>query len=201
MLPNISPFIASQGCLQNWKDKYNITSRSFSGESRSVSMHLVEDWVRRIPETIAGYNLDCIYNCDETGIFFRTLPDRSLVAPGDDRKSSKIAKERFTALCTVTATGEKLPLFIIGRSKQPRDFTLQLKNGIHYSYNKKAWMTIELFNEYLEYLNEMMRIRQKNILLIMDNAPVHASHIYSNIAIIKLPPNTTSATQPLCRYY
>jgi transposase-like protein len=194
--PAIS-FSGSQGWLTNFCKKYQLVSNALSGESRSVPMQLVHDWIDNLNETTQGYTPDCIYNCDETGIFFRSLPDRSYVSPGDDRKNSKVLKERFTALCTVSATGEKLPLLIIGRSKKPREFTLNIRNGIHYYYNKKAWMTIEIFNDYLENLNNLMRIRGKKILLVMDNAPVHASNEYSHIKIVKLPPNTTSKTQPL----
>lgn len=61
-------------------------------------------------------------------------------------------------------------------------------------------MTSEIFNQYLRYLNERMRLANRNILLFLDNAPVHCLQVQTVLTHIKLktfPANTTSGTQPL----
>jgi DDE superfamily endonuclease len=57
-------------------------------------------------------------------------------------------KFRISLLFICNADGtEKLPIFFIAKSKQPRCFKkITLKDwGFDYANNKKAWMTSELF--------------------------------------------------------
>ena len=51
--------------------------------------------------------------------------------------------------------------------------------------------------EYLKNLNNLMLASNRNILLLLDNAPVHPSIELSNVKLVFLPPNTTAGTQPL----
>ena len=49
-------------------------------------------------------------------------------------------------------------------------------------------------------LNNMMKLENQNILLFLDNAPVHPESLvgkYSHIRVVFLPKNTTSRLQPL----
>ena len=41
-----------------------------SGEAADVSSETIDDWKQRIPSIIDGYDLENIYNCDETGLFY-----------------------------------------------------------------------------------------------------------------------------------
>ena len=49
---------------------------------------------------------------------------------------------------------EKLPAFFIGKSAKPKCFNKKTPNehGFYYQNNKKAWMTSELFEEYVSYV-------------------------------------------------
>ena len=58
-------------------------------------------------------------------------------------------------------------------------------------------MTGQLFNDWLSALNTRMKREGRNILVIIDNAPVHVVNIVmSNITVHFLVANTTSVTQP-----
>ena len=62
----------------------------------------------------------------------------------------KKSKDWVTILFGCNADGsEKLPLFFIGKSKQPQCFGKQMgkEHGFYYRNNKKAWMTAVLFEE------------------------------------------------------
>ncbi|KAI0992467.1 hypothetical protein K3495_g15718, partial [Podosphaera aphanis] len=63
--------------------------------------------------------------------------------------------------------------------------------------NKKAWMTRELFQEWLLKFNEKIKKEQRHVLLLLDNAPSHISNgiEIANVKIQFLPPNTTSRIQ------
>ena len=97
-----------------------------------------------------GYRLEEIFNADETGLFFRALPSRSLTVKGDDCRGGKKSKDRISVLLACSAVGEKLTPFVIGHSARPRCFkglasTLCLP--VTYFSNKKAWMTGDLFQK------------------------------------------------------
>ena len=68
-------------------------------------------------------------------------------------------------------TGEKLPLVVIGQSKQPRCFPKDpTKLPTVYKSNKKAWMTGSLFKEWLQELDSQLTRR---IAMVVDNCPAH----------------------------
>ena len=60
-------------------------------------------------------------------------------------------------------------------------------------------MQVSIWNDYLKKLDSHMRVQNRNILLLIDNAPTHALYEntnLTNIIIEHLPPNTTSHLQP-----
>jgi len=60
---------------------------------------------------------------------------------GDKCSGGKRSKERITVLVGSNMDGsEKIPLFVIGKSKKPRCFR-NAKIPVEYEANKKAWMT------------------------------------------------------------
>lgn len=63
---------------------------------------------------MAGYDQKDIFNCDETEIFFRTLPTKTLALEGEKCVSRKISKELLTLLCANMA-GELLKPLVIGK--------------------------------------------------------------------------------------
>ena len=69
-----------------------------------------------------GYELKDIWNADETGLFWRALPDKSLSVKKGRCKCGKYAKQRITVILIVNALGEKEPPIIIGRSVTLRCF-------------------------------------------------------------------------------
>ena len=151
-----------------------------------------------------GYELKDIWNADETGLFWRALPDKSLSVKKGRCKGGKYAKQRITVLLTVNALGEKEPPVITGRSLTPRCFK-NVKDkrrpcGSYYYTNKKAWMDSELMKEILRTLNRKCAAEDRKILLSIDIAPSHPesfSDCFSRVQIVFLPKTTTSKLQPL----
>ena len=63
------------------------------GESGDVSEETVTDWQERLIVTLVrGYSPEDIWNEDETGCFFRALPDKTLVDTKTACKGGKKAK-------------------------------------------------------------------------------------------------------------
>ncbi|XP_033739339.1 tigger transposable element-derived protein 4-like [Pecten maximus] len=63
--------------------------------------------------------------------------------------------------------------------------------------NKKAWMTGQLFTEWVSELDRRMRLSRRNILLFLDNAPSHPNVKLTNVKLAFFPVNTTPVLQPL----
>ncbi len=60
-------------------------------------------------------------------------------------------------------------------------------------------MQVSIWNDYITKLDIQMRLRYRNILLLVDNAPVHVINEnlnLTNVTVHFLPPNTTAHLQP-----
>ena len=111
------------------------------------------------------------------------LPHRSLIEKGSSRKDVKLAKERISV-------------------RDPRAFKENhVKNigalPVTYRFNKKAWMTTAIFEEWLQSVNNRMKRERRKILMFLDNAPSHPNKDRSNVKLLFLPPNLSSLIQPL----
>lgn len=192
--------MASPGWLYRWKSRHNVVARVISGESASVDQEIVDNFRLRVPMLTAGFAPKDVFNADETGLFFRALPDRSLVQKGESCKGGKQAKERITLLFCASQTGEKLKPFVIGKAEKPRCFRNLEKGNLPVTWraNRKAWMTSALFEDFINGFNRLMRRQNRKVLLFIDNAPSHpADFELSNVTVKFFPPNTTSHLQPL----
>ena len=191
-------FQVSNGWLVRWKTRHNVRCAILNGESGDVPQDAVADWTQRLPAICEGYEAKDIFNADETGLFFRALPTRSMVAKGESCSGGKMSKDRITVLLAASATGEKLKPLVLGRAKKPRCFcgfevaTL----GVIYDFNKKAWMTSTIFTAWLNRINNQMRFQQRRILMFVDNCSAHPDVQLSHVKLVFLPPNTTSKLQP-----
>ena len=62
--------------------------------------------------------------------------------------------------------GKKLALLDIGESKSPRCFTGIRSLPLEYSANVKAWMTGDLFSQWLEKWNRKLASKNRQVLLV-----------------------------------
>ena len=90
-------------------------------------------------------------------------------------------------MAAASATGEKLPMMVIGKSKKPRCF----KNVKHLPYDyksqKKSWMDSIIFEEWVRKLDRKFGAEKRKIALIIDNCPAYPSiQGLSNIQLIFL---------------
>ena len=103
----------------------------------------------------------------------------------------KKSKVRLTGMAAASATGEKLPMFVIWKSKNPRCFKNVKHLPCEYKSQKKSWMNSEIFEEWVRKLDQKFRADDQKIALIIDNCPAHPSiSNLINIQIVFLPPNT-----------
>jgi hypothetical protein len=99
---------------------------------------------------MAKYSPKDIFSADEFGLFYNMLPDKTYTFKEASFKGIKVNKERITVLvCTNLDGTEKLPLLVIGKSKQPQCFTNTKLLPCTYHHKKTAWMTCKIFQEFL----------------------------------------------------
>ena len=157
---NYNNFTSSNGWLKSFCDRHQIHFASLHGESAEVSNDVVNQWLSELPNIIQDYELRNIYNCDETSIFFKALPKKSLLGPNEKVEGLKTSKERFTLLVCANAADKKEKLLVIGKAKCPHSFpkyNSDLEQHIIYRNNKLRWMTTTIFTEYLNNLNNKMK--------------------------------------------
>jgi hypothetical protein len=110
-----SGFKASNYWLERFRARHNIQFKVISGEGAAVNFETVEDWKARLPKILESYYPADIYNCDETGLFFKIKPDRSLTIGENYCKGGKRSKDRYTVLlCTNWAGTDKIIPIVIG---------------------------------------------------------------------------------------
>ena len=91
---------------------------------------------------------------------------------------------------------EKLPMFVIWKSKNPRCFKNFKHLPCEYKSQKKSWMNSEIFEEWVCKLERKFRVDDRKIALIIDNCLAHPSiSNLTNVQIVFWPPNTTSILQ------
>jgi hypothetical protein len=201
ILFEINDFSASGGWLNNFKRRNNLHTFKISGEAGSAPINEIPQMRVELQEILQEYELRDIWNCDETALFWRLLPCKTIAhSPVLGKKRSK---ERVSILVTCNASGdEKLPLLFIHKYETPRILKGIEKKSlpVWYYWNSKAWMQRSIFKHFLERLNSKMNREGRHIILLMDNAKCHICDNISNLSNIKvhfLPPNTTSHIQPL----
>lgn len=197
---SLPDFSASNGWLESFIDRHQLKMANLHGESADVNPETCDQWLERLPELLDSYALEDIYNCDKTSIWFRTVPTKSLIHSTENASGVKLLKDRFTVLLTASATGKKEKMWVIGKSKKPRSFPKyesDYSTAFTYKSNKRGWMTSDIFQEYINWLNNKMKIQGRKILLLLDNCPAHPPLAVSNVKLLFLPKNTTAKLQPL----
>ncbi|KAE9540952.1 hypothetical protein AGLY_004197 [Aphis glycines] len=194
----IIDFKASEGWLGKFKQRHNITYGKISGEALNVDLNVTNSWLINVwPKLNEKYTLDNIFNADETGIFYKMIPDKTLKFKGEKCVGGKLSKERITAFVAANMSGtEKRKIMVIGKSKNPRCFKNIKRLPVTYKANKSAWMTSILFEEEIRKWDAELKGRK--VLLLVDNCPAHPNlSNLMNIEMIFFPANTTSILQPM----
>nr|XP_057918490.1 tigger transposable element-derived protein 4-like [Doryrhamphus excisus] len=187
------------GWVDRFKKRWGIAKIRKCGESGGVDITVVEDWKReKIADILRRFKTEDIFNADETGLFWQMLPENTLGFIGKSVHGKNQPEPRITVLVGANMDGsEKLPLFVIGTSKQPRAFKGVRHLPNEYTANRKAWMTSLLFEDWLKKLDVRMGRYHRKICMIVDNCTAHPNVGLDNIELVFLPPNTTSHTLPM----
>lgn len=187
----------SNGWLYGYQTRNNIKNRKqHDGEAASLALDAAKQMIT-IRRILASHPPQDIFNCDESGLCWKLYPDRSIstrTLPGQKKDEARIS---ILFACNSDGS-ERLPLWVIGKSKKPRAFTqahIEPQNlGIQWRHNGMAWITGDIFKQWLSEFDKQMAGR--NVILLMDNSFAHESavnEIYADLkhtTVIWLPPAT-----------
>ena len=116
----VENFKATDGWLDHWKKRFNVSFKTVSGESSACTYEMNAPWEQNtLPTILSRYDLNQIYNADKFGLFYRAQPNKSLHRKNENCIGGKHSKLRLTGLTAVNAVEEKLPLFVVSKSKKP----------------------------------------------------------------------------------
>ena len=86
-------------------------------------------------------------NADEFGYFYQCLPNKTYQLKSEKCFGEKLSKICITGMAAANAMGGKLPMFVIGKAKNPRCFKNVKFLPCRYRNQRKSWMGGKLFEE------------------------------------------------------
>ena len=97
-------------------------SLKLKGEQASANLEAAQQYPQKFAEIIAGksYSPDQVFNADESGLFWKKMPERTFLAKHNKSASGhKAAKDRITILFCINASGDHImkPLVISKSSR------------------------------------------------------------------------------------
>ncbi|CAG8631824.1 4178_t:CDS:2, partial [Acaulospora morrowiae] len=140
-----------KGWLSNFKKRKQIKEHYKSGEAASAPLDDLPAFRTELKLLIAQYDLNDVYNADETGLYWKLEPNKSLSS--GPLIGTKKPKDRVTIMlaCNVTGT-HKLPAVFIHRYKNPKCIRNIDKNTlpVWYYWNNVSWMQRSLFQSWIK---------------------------------------------------
>ena len=95
--------------------------KEVSGESEMVTKEMTASWEETtLPTILDRYQLKDFFNTDEFGLFYEALSLKSLHFQGKRCSGGKHSKVWLTGMAASNALGEKIRMFVIGKSASPR---------------------------------------------------------------------------------
>ena len=212
-------FKASHGWFERFKKRTGIHSVVRHGEAASADKRAAEDFIEKFSGMIKteSYVSNQVFNCDETGLFWKKMPRRTYITEEESRMPGhKPMKDRLTLAFCANASGDfKVKPLLVYHAENPRAFkahkVLKDKLPVMWRANPKAWVTRQYFVEWVNVCfgpQVKQYLLDKNLplkcLLVLDNAPAHPPGLedeileeFDFIRVLYLPPNTTSILQPM----
>lgn len=196
----LKDFSASNGWIERFKERHGLKFKKICGEAASVDQTIVTDWKNSLlKDVLQRYDPKDVYNLDETGLFFRLLPEKTLCFKNESCSGGKKSKDRLTVLLGTNMLGtDKLKPVVIGKSAKPRCFKNVKFLPVFYKANGKSWMSSEIWEDILKLFDKKFFSQKRKVAFVVDNCTAHTKvRGLKSIELIYMPPNVTSVLQPL----
>lgn len=106
-------FVFSNGWLEGFKIKHNLSMKTGHGEEGGVDMEFNRPLFEAIAQQLSGFALRDIYNCDETGLYLKVLSARTL-AQGrvSGRKPDTDGRVSILLCCNADGSDKRKPFVL-----------------------------------------------------------------------------------------
>lgn len=187
MDPDFSPWNRHFGSGSGGKKGARGRPRASANKESRISNQLLD--------ILKNYDLCDVYCADELALHYNAMPNLDSAEEeeeeGDsDNKKDPVRKtnhKQITVFLTCNVTGsDKRDFLVIEDSKRSEATTAAAIPGCHRARAPHAWMTSDVFTEYLQALDYDMRRQQRYILLLVDNAPPHLPEAGKSLEHIRI---------------
>lgn len=168
-------FKCSNGWLDRFKSRYGLVFRAQPVEATRVSADPSTVWHQNIlPYYLNDYHPRNVFNIKETGLLYRMLPTTTFAFKGETCSIGKLCKDRVTLVVGTNMDGsEKLPLLVIGKNRNPHCFKGIKSLPVHYEANTMAWMTSQVFEQWMQQLDQKFQAQHRRVVIFVDSFPAH----------------------------
>ncbi|KAI8785883.1 tigger transposable element-derived protein 4 [Biomphalaria glabrata] len=156
------------------------------------------NWTEAVlPDLLRTYTPSNIYSVTETGLYFKCLPFGMNSLRGQTCAGGDHALERLTVVTAANLDGSsKLPLFCVGKERNPKCFRGVKHFPVTYKCSYNAWMTPEFFCSWIKELDTFFTKEGKKVAILVDTSPAHMKPPYlKSVELIFLPPHTSRCMQ------
>ena len=147
--------------FDRWKGRHGIVFKTVSGEAKLCTADMTASWEETtLPTILTHYQ----------------LPDKSLHLKSEKCIGGKHNKVCLTGMAAANAEGEKLPMFVIGKSVKPRCFTGMINLPCRCA-QKKSCMDSSLFEELAREQDRKFERQGRKIAKLTTVPPIRKSPI------------------------
>ena len=207
-------FVASNGFVARFKARQDfkrrrpkLVTRIKCYKSKTEMTKRIEGFREQVAKEIKRCGLDMVLNMDETPCRLVEAPATGWSNPGDDQLELQVEvsdKTKISLMPTITASGEKLPMAWINKSKTatPLQTMMNIPKDVFSYYSQKGWVNKEIMCMWLREVI-LPYTQKRKCALLLDS---HESHFHqdvvtlakkNNVKLIQVPEGTTSLLQPL----
>nr|CAB3266957.1 tigger transposable element-derived protein 4 [Phallusia mammillata] len=184
-------FVPSLSWVVRWRERHAIKLLGHCESQSYCDFKTAQDWKTSIWANIkTRYSASDIYSCDETGPYFRKLPEKETLVV--DQKFT----EHLNILIATNMDGsDKLKLLVIGKHKETHRIT-----GIKkLSSNSNAWVNSVLFQDWFKGIDDRLQKQNKKICFLLDNFLAYKidDKEFKCIEFVFFPSNISPFVHPL----
>nr|XP_044998554.1 jerky protein homolog [Jaculus jaculus]XP_044998555.1 jerky protein homolog [Jaculus jaculus]XP_044998556.1 jerky protein homolog [Jaculus jaculus]XP_044998557.1 jerky protein homolog [Jaculus jaculus]XP_044998558.1 jerky protein homolog [Jaculus jaculus]XP_044998559.1 jerky protein homolog [Jaculus jaculus] len=204
------PCVFSGGWLWRFKARHGIKKLEASSDKQVADHQAAEQFCGFFRSLAAEHGLspEQVYSADETGLFWRCLPNPS--PDSGAMPSVKQGKDRLTVLMCANATGShRIKPLAIGKDGGPRAFRGIQNLPVAYKAQGNAWVDKEIFSHWFHHIfvpsvREHFRTiglpEDSKAILLLDHSRAHPQDselVSDNVFTIFLPASVASLLQPM----